>query len=237
VHTVSNNTGVAEANIAELDARLETARKNERRYANLLRDEAVTRQQYEQVKAEYDAMRARRQALSGQRQSTELSTAEVRSRLRGNEANILRTKAALDFAQLNLSYTVIRAPYDGTVGRRTLQEGQLVQPGQALVSFVRADQQWVTANYRETQISRLHVGQKVRLTVDALQGQAFEGTVTAISEATGARYSAVPTDNSTGNFVKVQQRIPVRIEFTAANAPESLRKLRAGMNVEVEAQL
>jgi membrane fusion protein (multidrug efflux system) len=237
VHTVSNNTGVAEANIAELDARLETARKNERRYANLLRDEAVTRQQYEQVKAEYDAMRARRQALSGQRQSTELSTAEVRSRLRGNEANILRTKAALDFAKLNLSYTVIRAPYDGTVGRRTLQEGQLVQPGQALVSFVRADQQWVTANYRETQISRLHVGQKVRLTVDALQGQAFEGTVTAISEATGARYSAVPTDNSTGNFVKVQQRIPVRIEFTAANTPESLRKLRAGMNVEVEAQL
>lgn len=237
VHTVSNNTGVAEANIAELDARLETARKNERRYANLLRDEAVTRQQYEQVKAEYDAMRARRQALSGQRQSTELSTAEVRSRLRGNDANILRTKAALDFAKLNLSYTVIQAPYDGTVGRRTLQEGQLVQPGQALVSFVRADQQWVTANYRETQISRLHVGQKVRLKVDALQGQVFEGTVTAISEATGSRYSAVPTDNSTGNFVKVQQRIPVRIEFTAANTPESLRKLRAGMNVEVEAQL
>lgn len=109
--TVSNNTGVAEANIAELDARLETARKNERRYANLLRDEAVTRQQYEQVKAEYDAMRARRQTLRGQRQSPELSTAEVRSRLRVNDANIIRTKAALDFARLNLSHTVITAPW------------------------------------------------------------------------------------------------------------------------------
>lgn len=112
-----------------------------------------------------------------------------------------------------------------------------MQPGQALVTFVRADQQWVTANYRETQISRLHVGQKVRLKVDALQSQPFEGTVTAISEATGARYSAVPTDNSTGNFVKVQQRIPIRIDFMATNTPESLLKLRAGMNVEVDAQL
>ena len=237
VSTLSNNTGVAEANIAELDARLETTRKNERRYANLLRDEAVTRQQYEQVQAEYNAMLARRQALSGQRQSTELSTAEVRSRLRVNDANIARTKAALDFAELNLSYTVIRAPYDGTVGRRTLQEGQLVQPGQALVSFVRADQQWVTANYRETQIGQLHVGQQVRVKVDALDGQAFAGTVTAISEATGAKYSAVPTDNSTGNFVKVQQRIPVRIDFSPTNRPEDLHQLRAGMNVEVEAQL
>ncbi|RNI31938.1 HlyD family secretion protein [Rufibacter immobilis] len=237
VNTVSNNVGVSEANIAEAKARLENLEVNYRRYESLLQDEAVTRQQYEQVKTEYDAARARYRGLLKQKQTTQLSTQEVKSRLAVNDANIKRAAAALDMAKLNLKYTVITAPYDGVVGRRTIQEGQLIQPGQALVSIVRAGQIWVVANYKETQTGHLSIGQKVEVEVDAIKGKVFTGQITAISEATGAKYSAVPTDNSTGNFVKIQQRIPVRIDFTSANSPTDLDKLRAGMNVEVKALL
>jgi membrane fusion protein (multidrug efflux system) len=236
VNTISNSTSVAEANLAELGPNLLVARKDYQRYANLLRDDAVTQQQFDQKKATYDALLAKRDALLGQRQSTQLSTAEARSKLRVNDANIARTKAALDFARINLNYSTIRAPYDGTVGRRTIQTGQLVQAGQSLVLFVREGTQWVTANFRETQIANLRIGQPVRINVDALGGKSLQGRIGAISEATGSQYSAVPTDNSTGNFVKVQQRIPVRIEFTANNEAADLQRLRSGMSVEVYVQ-
>lgn len=234
INTVRNNTDVADANIEELKVRLLNAEQNYNRYVNLLKDESVSQQQFDLVKTDYDALKARYQAMKVQRQSTELATHEVRKRLSVNVAGIKRTAAALDMARLNLSYTVITAPYDGYVGRRLIQEGQLIQPGQSLVSIVRADQKWVTANYKETQTAHLHVGQPVSIRVDALEGKVLKGTVTAISQATGARYSAVPTDNSTGNFIKIQQRIPVRIDFSE-NSPEDIARLRAGMNAEVEA--
>lgn len=237
VNTVSNNVAVSEANIAEAQARLWNVEQNYKRYENLLKDEAVTRQQFEQVKTEFDAAKARYHGLLKMKQTTQLSTKEVKSRLAVNEANIKRAQAALDMARLNLKYTVITAPYDGVVGRRNIQEGQLLQPGQALVAIVRSGPVWVVANYKETQTANLSIGQPVAITVDAMNGIVFKGKVTAISEATGAKYSAVPTDNSTGNFVKVQQRIPVRIEFTQANSKNDLEKLRAGMNVEVNAIL
>lgn len=235
INTVRNNTSVADANLAEMKVRLANAEQNYNRYVNLLKDESVSRQQFEMVSTEYEAMKAKYQAMLTQRQSTELATSEVSKRLTVNAASIKRAQAALDMARLNLSYTVITAPYDGYVGRRTLQEGQLIQPGQALVSIVRDDQKWITANYKETQMSHIRIGQTVTIKVDALEGKTFKGTVTAISQATGSKYSMVPTDNSTGNFVKIQQRIPVRIDLEN-NTAEDLKLLRAGMNVEVEAQ-
>jgi membrane fusion protein (multidrug efflux system) len=237
VNTVSNNVSVSEANIAEAKARLWNVEQNYNRYASLLKDEAVTRQQYEQMKTEYDAAQARYQALVRQKQTTQLSAKEMQSRLAVNDANIKRAAAALDMAKLNLQYTVITAPYDGVMGRRTIQEGQLIQPGQTLASIVRADQIWIVANYKETQTGRLSIGQPVEITVDAIADKVYRGRITAISEATGARYSAVPTDNSTGNFVKIQQRIPVRIEFSPENKTQDLERLRAGMNVVVKALL
>ncbi|KAA9332814.1 HlyD family secretion protein [Adhaeribacter soli] len=237
VNTVSNNVAVSEANIAEAQARLWNMEQNYKRYANLLKDEAVTRQQFEQVKTEFDAAKARYHGLLKMKQTTQLSTKEVKSRLAVNEANIKRAEAALEMAKLNLKYTVITAPYDGVVGRRTIQEGQLLQPGQALVAIVRSGQVWVVANYKETQTANLSIGEPVEISVDAVNGIVFKGKITAISEATGAKFSAVPTDNSTGNFVKIQQRIPVRIEFTEANKKADLEKLRAGMNVEVKATI
>ncbi len=233
VNTVSNNVNVMESNIAGAKARLWNAEQNLNRYKNLLTSEAVTRQQYDQVKTEYDAQKAAYETLINQKQSANLSTTEVKSKLGINDAEIKRTKAALDMAKINLSYTVIIAPYDGVMGRRTISEGQLIQPGQQVATIVLNGQKWVTANFLESQMPDVKIGEKMMMTVDALGGKQFEGVVTAISAATGSRYSSVPTDNSTGNFIKVQQRIPVRIEFTEANKKADLDKLSAGMNVNV----
>lgn len=233
VNTVSNNVNVANANIAGAKARLWNAEQNMNRYKNLLASEAVTRQQYDQVKTEYDATRAAYETLLSQKNSASLATGETRSRLGVNDAEIKRTSAMLDMAKINLSYAVISAPYDGVMGRRLINEGQLVQPGQQVGTIVLNGQKWITANFLESQMPRVKIGEKMNITADALDGKKFIGTVTAISAATGSKYSNVPVDNSTGNFVKVQQRIPVRIEFTADNKKEDVAQLRAGMNVSV----
>jgi len=233
VNTVSSNTAVEEANIRSLDARIWNAEQNLHRYEALLKEGAATQQQYDQVQSDYASLSEQRKALERQRVTTDLSSAEVSHRIPVNEAEIKRAHAALDLAQLNFSYTIITAPYDGVTGRRNIQEGQAVTAGQALLSFVRSDSKWVVANYKETQVTHLRIGQKMVLTVDGVDDFEFEGRIVAISEATGSRYSAIPVDNSTGNFVKVRQRIPVRIEFTDKNKPADLERLIAGMNVEV----
>ncbi|EJL72696.1 HlyD family secretion protein [Chryseobacterium populi] len=233
VNTVSNNVSVMESNIAGAKARLWNAEQNLNRYKNLMAAEAVTKQQYDQIKTEYDAQKAAYETLINQKQSANLSTAEVKSKLGINDAEIKRTKAALDMAKINLSYTVITAPYDGVMGRRAISEGQLIQPGQQVATIVLNGQKWVTANFLESQMPDIKIGEKMMMTADALGGQKFEGVVTAVSAATGSKYSNVPTDNSTGNFIKVQQRIPVRIEFTASNKKENISKLSAGMNMNI----
>ena len=234
VNTVHSNLGTTDANIKAAKARLWNAEQNFHRYGNLLKEGAATQQQFDQIKTEYDALIDQTNALIQQRRTTTLSTDETSKKISVNDAEIKRALAAVDMAKLNLSYTIITAPYDGVAGRRVVQEGQLLQAGQTLLSFVRNNNKWVTANYMETQIARLHVGQKVKLKIDGLDQEELSGKVIAISEATGSRYSAIPLDNSTGNFIKVQQRIPVRIEFDPSekNIAE-MNRLRAGMNVEV----
>jgi len=234
VNTVQSGVSISDANIAAAQARLWNAEKQYHRYESLLTDGAATQQQFDQVKSEYDALAAQTKALMQQRATTNLSAAETSSKISVNNADIKRTHALLEYAKLNLSYTVITAPYDGVTGRRIIQEGQLLQAGQTLLSYVRNDSSWVVANYKETQIARLSIGQKVKMRVDGFSGQELDGVVSAIAEATGSRFSAIPTDNSTGNFIKVQQRIPVRIEFVKNETNrELLQHFRAGMNVEV----
>ncbi|MGO1242698.1 MAG: HlyD family secretion protein [Sphingobacterium sp.] len=233
ISTLKNNVEVANANIAGANARLWNAEQNYKRYESLLADEAVTRQQFEQIKTEYDAQKAAYESLISQRGTSYLTVNEAISKVEVNDAEIKRTSSALEMARLTLSYTVITAPYDGVMGRRIINEGQLLQSGQQVATIVTENSKWITANYREKQLSQISIGKKVDIKVDALDGKGYEGVVTAISEATGAKYSAVPLDNSTGNFVKVQQRIPVRIEFTSTNSKTSLDSLRAGMNVEL----
>ena len=148
-----------------------------------------------------------------------------------SQAEILKAEAAVDYARLNLSYCYITAPYDGVMGRRKISEGQLVAAGQTLASIVKQGDIWVTANYTESQIEQIHIGDTMRIQVDALKKRKFLGRVIAISGATGSSYSAAPVDNSTGNFVKVEQRIPVRIQFL--DSDEQLQDVRAGMNAQV----
>ena len=240
VNTVGANVQAAIAGIKAAKARLWNAEQNFNRYQNLLKDEAVTRQQFDQIKTEYESQKAQLEVQIAQLQSvvntktsSELTVNEVKSRLGMNDAEIKRAENALEMAKLNLSYTVITAPHDGIMGRRSVNVGQLLNPSQQVATIVDINNVWITANYRENQMENVKIGGLAKVTVDALGGKEFEGKITAISGATGARYSAVPVDNSTGNFVKVQQRIPVRIEFTDKNKIEDLKQLRAGMNVQV----
>lgn len=176
--------------------------------------------------------KTRYELLLRQRQSTTLVKQEQTHRLEQMDAGIKLAQAALELARLNLSYTVILAPCDGTTGRKEIQEGQLIQPGQTLVDIVDENERWIVANYKETQTTHIREGQPVEIEVDAVPGITFKGAVKSISRATGASFSLLPQDNSAGNFVKVEQRIPVRIEFSADNRPEDMERLRAGMNVE-----
>ena len=240
VSTVGANVQASKAGIEAAKARLWNAEQNFKRYQNLLKDEAVTRQQFDQIKTEYEAQKAQLevqiaqlQSVVNTKRSSELTVNEVKSRLGMNDAEIKRAENALEMAKLNLSYTVITAPHDGIMGRRSVNVGQLLNPSQQVATIVDINNVWITANYRENQMKNVKIGGLAKVTVDALGGKEFEGKITAISGATGARYSAVPVDNSTGNFVKVQQRIPVRIEFTDKNKIEDLKQLRAGMNVQV----
>lgn len=233
VEIARNSQNIADANIEELKTRLENAEVNYKRFKELMDKDAIAVYQYEQVKTDYESLKAKYKALTAQKVGSHLTTQETSRKTGINEAAILRAKAALDFAKLNLSYTVIVAPYDGILGRVTLEEGQLVQAGQQLFNIVRDQQKWVTANYTENQMKQVALGKKVKLTVDAIPNTVFQGEIKAISEATGSKYSSIPVDNSTGNFVKVQQRIPVRIEFSSDNKEEDLKKLMVGLNVVV----
>ncbi len=232
ISTTQSNISVSDAAITEAKARLDNAKLEYDRYTTLLSQEAVTRQQFDRVKTEYDAARARYDQLTRQKNSTALLKQEQTQRLEQNDGGIKIAEAALNQARLNLSYTIIVATADGVTGRKNIHEGQLVQPGQTMVDLVVADSRWIIANYKETQTSKMKPGQTVKITVDAVPGVTYEGRVQALSKATGASFSLVPQDNSSGNFVKVEQRIPVRIEFTDANSKENLERLRSGMNAE-----
>ncbi|MEG2035058.1 MAG: HlyD family secretion protein [Mucinivorans sp.] len=234
IQTSKVNIAIQQANIAQAQAQLWQQEQEYRRYSNLLEQESVSKQQYEQVRANYETTKARYQSLLEQKSAAQSQYAQTNNQSTSVEANILRKEAELDMARLNLSYTVLIAPYDGYMGRRTLEVGQMVQSGQTISFLVRGLDKWITANYRETQIANIYIGQKVRIKVDAFSGRVFSGTVSAISEATGSKYALVPTDNSAGNFVKVQQRIPVRIEIDDATV-EEMANLRAGMMVQTEA--
>ena len=232
--TTTNNISVSEAGIHEAKVLLENAEREYQRYANLLKQNAITRQQYDGVKTNFEAMKARYDLLVRQKQSTTLVKQEQKERLGQTDAAIKLAQAALDLAKLNLSYTVILAPCDGTTGRKSIQEGQLIQAGQTIVEVVDANDRWVIANYKETQTGNINEGMEVSIKVDAVPGILFKGHVESLSRATGASFSLLPQDNSAGNFVKVQQRIPVRIKFSTINRQQDMARLRAGMNVECE---
>ena len=234
VNTASSSATVLDASIEEAELRVEKLERDYRRYSALLEKKASTPVIVEQYKTELDMAKARVSALKRQREAARSTVSEVSQRQENADAAILRAEAAVDMARLNLSYTVITAPADGYLGRRTIEQGQLVSPGQTITTLIPDSKKWVVANFKETQMARIRPGQSVEITVDAMPGKRFAGTVTAISQATGSKYSMVPTDNSAGNFVKIQQRIPVRIDFNGSLDDTANSRMAAGMMCEIK---
>ena len=231
IATTQNNLTVNDASIEEVRVQLVNAERELQRYKKLLEEDAVTRQQYDNIKTAYDAINAQYERVLRIKHSTSLTKEEQTHRLGQNEAAIRLAQAAVDLARLNLSYTVIVATCDGVTGRKDIHEGQLVQPGQTMVDIVDNGDLWVIVNYRETQLPNIKEGAEVTFTADAVPGVTYKGVVESISDATGAAFSLIPQDNATGNFVKVEQRVPVRIRLQGNDA-DKVSRLRAGLNVE-----
>lgn len=231
IATTENNLSVNDAAIEEARIMMENAGTEMERYRKLLSRDAVTRQQFDNVQTAYRSARARYEQVTRAKESTSLLKSEQSHRLEQSEAAVRLAEAAVDLALLNLSYTVITATCDGMTGHKDIHEGQLVQPGQTMVEIVDGTGLWVIANYRETQLRHIREGAGVSVTADAVPGVRYEGVVEAISDATGAAFSMIPQDNATGNFVKVEQRVLVRISLSG-NDPGDLKLLRAGLNVE-----
>ena len=231
--TTHSNVRAASAGIEESRVQMENARKDFERFEQLLAKDAVTRQQYDNAKAHYEASKARYEAAQSRQQATSQVLGEQRQRLGQSTAGESVAQAQVNLARLNLSYTVVVATCDGVMSRKDINVGQLVQPGQQLARIVDDNQVWVVANYRESQMRHVKVGNKVTFTADAVPGITYQGEVESIAAGTGSAFSPIPVDNATGNFVKVEQRVPVRISITG-NKPEDVAKLLAGLNVQTE---
>jgi membrane fusion protein (multidrug efflux system) len=223
-----------EARLKGNTASLEKAEKNYKRFENMYKDSAVTANQYEQSMAQLKSEQAYVEAMQSDVVTGKSVTTQNELNIISSMATVKRKEADLAAAQLQLSYTKIIAVADGIAGERTIQKGDLVNVNQVLVEIVQKDRKWVSANFKETQLEKIKVGQHVEISVDALDGKVFNGVVANLSPATGAKFSMVAPDNSTGNFVKITQRVPVRIEF--ADTPDKLAEIKPGMNVTVEVQ-
>ncbi|MBA9074455.1 membrane fusion protein (multidrug efflux system) [Flavobacterium gossypii] len=245
------NISISEANISSAGGNIETAKirltraaNDFVRYQNLYKNKSITKQQFEQAEAaKLEAESELKILQQQQRASTyQKSVAASRSNVTNKQtevaaANIKKAQAVLDAAKLNLNYTVVTASIDGQVSKINIQPGQFVQPGQSMFYIINNSEAWVIANFKETQLSKMVVGQKVGIHVDAYPDYEFKGTITSFSPATGARFSLLPPDNATGNFVKTIQRLPVKISLDPENAPDKVKNLRPGMNVDVDVHL
>jgi len=190
---------------------------------------AISRQEFDAAKAAADAAQASLEVAGSALQSAEAATAAARAQQRVAQAN-------LKDAELQLSYTEIRAPAAGRIGRKNLETGNRVQPGQALLALVQPDV-WVVANFKETQLARLKPGQPVRLRVDALPGRVWAGHVESLAAASGSQFALLPPDNATGNFIKIVQRVPVKIALDRQGAGDCEGRIVPGMSTVVEVKV
>lgn len=234
IGTSSASSSTAKSNAEAARVRLWKANKDYSRYANLIKEGAITQQQFDGAKAEKEAADAAYKAALDSYRAAEGQVGTTRSQLAVTNTGVDQRQADVDYAKLQLSYTAIAAPATGTVSKRNIQVGQLIQPGQSLFSIVNDNSLYITANFKETQMEKLASGQKVKIEVDAFPDVEVNGEVYNFSPATGAKFSLLPPDNATGNFVKVVQRIPVKIKIKAGK--EIMERLRAGMSVKVSVE-
>lgn len=224
------NTSTAKANVAAARVKLNLANKDYDRYANLIKDGSITQQAFDQAKASKESAQAAYQAATDQYNAAVKQVGTTQSQLAVSSNVISQRQSDIDFAKLQLSYTDIKAPATGIVSKKNVQKGQLVQAGQSLFSIVNDGSIYVTANFKETQLEKIKEGSKVEIEVDAYPDEKIQGEVYNFSPITGAKGSLLPPDNATGNFVKVVQRVPVKIKIHPSK--ELLAKLRPGMSVK-----
>jgi len=228
----SANTGSAKANVESAKIQLNLANKDFARYQNLVKDGSITQQQFDQYKAQKETAEAAYTAARDQYNAVVKQVGTTRSQLAVSSNAISQRQSDVDFAKLQLSYTDIKSPATGIVSKKNVQKGQLVQAGQSLFSIVNDNSIYVTANFKETQLEEITPGLKVKIETDAYPDEDIEGEVYNFSPITGAKGSLLPPDNATGNYVKVVQRIPVKIKITKISKT-LLSKLRPGMSVKV----
>jgi membrane fusion protein, multidrug efflux system len=254
VATELANLKAAKTRVDQAQANAAKTEADRQRYANLLAKQEISRSEYDQrttdarnaqaalegaladvVAAEGRVAQARaavaqQEANLGKARTAPQQIAEVRARFGSASADLAKAEAQLETARLNLSYTHIVAPVSGIVGHKSVESGQHVQPGQELLTIVEVGDVWITANFKETQLRLMRPGQPAEIHVDSY-GVDLSGHVESIAAATGARFSLLPPENASGNFVKVVQRLPVRIRLDHAQDPQ--RPLRPGMSVDV----
>jgi membrane fusion protein, multidrug efflux system len=265
LEAVRARLATAQANVRAAQANFSKASQDVERYKQLISKDEISKQQYDQAVAAMDAARATldaqnamvneatqnilvaEQSVEQAQTRVEQADAQIQAALTGPDqvkvtearaqsaaAKVEQQKALLDQAELNLRYTTIMAPADGVVGKKSVAVGQNLSTGQELMDVVPLEGLWVTANFKETQLEKMRVGQPVKITVDAYARQ-YSGKVQRIAGASGARFSLLPPENATGNYVKVVQRIPVRIALDPGQ--NSDRLLRQGMSVTPTVQL
>ena len=227
--------GTAQANVVAARATIGVSAANRSRLEKDLKRSTFLRNKDIIPQSDYDAVQANLQSTTAQRATAEQQVkvasqqvAAAQQQIAVAQAVVKQRQADLDNAQLQLSYAAITAPADGIVSRKNVQPGQVVAPGQQLLGLVSSGRTWVIANFKETQLEDMRVGQKVAIEVDAYPNEEFAGHVESLSAATGARFALLPPDNATGNFVKVTQRVPVKIVI---DQQDPQHPLRAGMSV------
>ncbi len=250
IATTQSSAEILNAQIEAAKITLDRAGKDYVRYANLVKDHSITQQQFEQAQAAKDAAEKQIKILQAQKEQVQKQTMAVaqQSNAVGEQTNvstsqigvaatsIKQKEADVSAAKLGLTYTVVTAAGDGRLSKVSIQPGQFVQAGQSLFSIVHDDSKWIIANFKETQLNKMVEGQLVTVEVDAFPKHQFQAVVTSFSPATGSTFALLPPDNASGNFVKVVQRLPVKIEFTD-KADSLVHKLRPGMNAFVDVHL
>ncbi|OKS86166.1 HlyD family secretion protein [Mucilaginibacter polytrichastri] len=232
VETSTKTSQISQSQIAAAKAKLVNKQQEYDRYKKLYDVESATRQQLDNVQAALDVAKSDYQSAQVSYQASLSKITDARAQNAVLQAEIKRREAVVGRNKLNVDYTIITAPYNGKMGRRTIQQGQAIQAGQTLAFIVDKDAgKWVIANFKETQVRHMKVGDDAEIEADAYPDQQFKGHIVSLSPATGSSFSLLPPDNSTGNFVKIVQRIPVRIRLT--DDVNTIAPLRAGMNTSV----
>ncbi len=238
VDVVKANTTASVANYETAKANLDATKikvwkttQDFKRYEKLLADKTITQQQFDAVKADNENAEAQVSVAKKQVDAAQRQDDAVAQQISLAQSIVAQRQADVDYAKLQLSYTAIIAPAGGIVSKKNIELGQYIQAGQSLFAIVIDSDVWVVANFKETQLQKMKEGQLVDITVDAFKDLKVQGVLHSFSAATGARFSLLPPDNASGNFVKVVQRVPVKIKIKADK--ETLNKLRPGMSVRV----